>query len=487
MLGTALALALALVISMGIASGGETAPQAPLPSSETTPLPLPEVTPLAALVVASPSRTGITEVRLPIVVTNSTDRMVPADLTAFDELQFAVVDAAGTVHTLDWRRPQRAAMPNHSVRFLEPSMAARWTLGFQVPTAAADDLRFEVRVGTVTHSWQFGNLGGMGPTNGLADIAGTVALLDERFTWQPDVTAMATGVGSLLCGDPMIEAVTHVVGVTFDVENDTASDLIWPAAFDVEGMPVAQWADGTSADMSREAPLPGSPDLPSVSSFAVRIPPRTATSQVMYFASPRDGRFTDPTALPLGVLVNPGGSSTWISLAGAAATVPMSDDLCDLGFLGGPVPFGHTPRVQFEVTADTDPLEPVPPGPEEPNPGTADDESRAAIAEALAAAATFYDDADGSFDTVSETSLTGYATNVEFVGRQVGAATPTVQGVMYFDVLSGNQFIYLVTQSASGRWFCAGLVPHGPVVAYDGDSLHDIEPICLREKSLIGN
>lgn len=473
-------LAVVLVIAGGIASTAATAPRTQDTSDTAAGTPThPTVTPLAGIVAGSTAQPWVTEVRIPVVIENVTDRPLPATLEALGSLAFAMVDAAGDRHRLDNAHPQRAALPNHSVRYLEPGMAARWTIGFRVPTSSATGLILELVDGaSVVASWAIDDLGGPVPVADASRMANLTVGLGAAFEWQPGVTVAAAGVGSLLCGDPEIEVVTQVVAVTFEVGNSSGAEVRWPGVLHGDEASVAQWADGTAADVSMETYVGGEESLPRVSTFAVRIPAGTATTRALVFAAPRDGRFADPSTLPSGVMLAAGSGRVWLSLTGAEASVPISPMFCDLGFFGGPVPFGYSPGAKFDVGGS----EPAP-----PDYLRADAAARSAITEALAGAALFYDRNDQTFAGVTGRDLNAQAPRLSFVSHEVGTFAAGTVATIYFALRPGDdQFLYVATRSASGRWFCGGVTPHKSVTASDGYDLTEISTVCFPTSSVDG-
>lgn len=471
-------LAIALVVSMGIASSGAT-PQpglqdvADVSATDAAVAVAPAITPLAGFSAVSPREPWITEVRIPAIIENVTTETIAADLSILNGLVFTIRDSSGTRHGLDSAHPRRGALPNHSLRYLDPAMAARWTLGFRVPTATAANLILELTAGTETvASWPVDGLSASVPARDATAAARTTVSLNETFTWGPDVETAATQVGSLVCGDPTIETVTHVVAVAFTVDNNGMDEVRWPGYIHRDGASIAQWSDGTAADMKSETYVGDAETLPRVSTFAVRIPAMTGSSRALVFATPRDGRFTDTSTLPEGVILNTSNGKVWLDLTGADATLAMSPTFCDLGFFGGPVPFGFAPGAKFDV------------GGEAPAIDTAAMNAAAQmrITEALAGAALHYDSHGQSFAGISGEDLVATAPRLTFVGHNVGADLTGDSGVVYFDTHDDDdQFIYVATRSASGRWFCAGISPHTSAIAADGPILSEIAGVCFPE------
>lgn len=475
---TSVLLATALVVSMGIASSGAAPPIGLQDTADTGEgiggLGLfPDITPLAGFSVESATEPWITEVRIPVVIENVTTQTMAADLSALSGLEFVVRDSVGVRHGIDSAHPQRGALPNHSLRYLDPSMAARWTLGFRVPTAAATGLVLELVVGaTVAASWDVDALASTVSGAEAVATAWQSVTIGEPLAWGPNVEVTATQVGSLVCGDPAIEPVTQVVAVAFNVRNGSAEEVRWPGYMHRDGASMAQWSDGTAADMKRETFVGDSETLPRVSTFAVRIPALVESERAMVFAAPRDGRFTDTSTLPAGVLLNTMNDKVWLDLSGVDATLNMSPSFCDLGFFGGPLPFGFAPGAKYEV------------GGEAPAADTAamDAAAQMRITEALAGAALHYDSHGESFAGVTGEDLVAQAPRLSFVGQEVGIEPIGVSDVVYFDTRADNdRFIYVATQSASGRWFCAGITPHRAAIAADGFVLADISGICFPE------
>ncbi|MCP3975373.1 MAG: hypothetical protein GY720_12890 [bacterium] len=471
-------LAIALVVSMGIASSGATPLTArqdatDLAGENVATAVTPSITPLAGITSVSPTEPWITEVRIPAIIGNVTAETIAADLSVLDGFVLTIRDSGGVSHGLDSAHPQRAALPNHSLRYLDPAMVARWTFGFRVPTATASNLILELTDGTETvASWQVDRLGPTVPARDAALSSNATVSLAESFMWGPDVEVTATQVGSLVCGDPDIETVTQVVAVAFAVTNSGAAEVRWPGYIHRDGASIAQWSDGTAADMTVETYVGDAETLPRVSTFAVRIPAMAASNRAMVFAAPRDGRFTDTSTLPEGVTLNTSNGRIWLDLAGVEATLPMSPTFCDLGFFGGPVPFGFAPGAKFDVGGEA-PLASA---------SAMDATAQMRITEALAGAALHYDSHSQSFAGISGEDLVAVAPRLTFVGHNVGADLTGASGIVYFDTRSDDdQFIYVATRSESGRWFCAGITPHTSAIAADGLLLSEIAEVCFPE------
>ena len=472
-------MAFALLISGGIGSSGASPPPALQETAETADEPAAAdpaaapVTPLAGSAIVSPSQPWITELRIPVILENTSPVAAPADLSALGGLTFSVRDIAGNIHSLDTARPQRGAQPNHSLRTLEPGMAARWTLGFQVPSTMASGLTLELHFGPeIVASWSVDDLPRSITATTTAAGRGSTVTLGREFDWAPEVAATALEVGSLVCGDPAIETVTQIVAVAFEVTNSGAGEVRWPGYVHRDGASMAQWADGTAADMSMETYVGNSETLPRVSTSAVRIPATVTGRRAMVFAAPRDGRFTDTASLPAGVSLRTDNGPVWLDLAGAKATLPMSPAFCDLGFFGGPVPYSYSPSGKYQV------------GGEAPAADTAvlDKAAQSALTEALSGAALYYDSHGQSFQDLSGEELVARAPGLSFVGHDVGDDLAGAAGTVYFASRpDDNQFLYVVTRSASGRWFCAGITPHRSVLAGDGMDLSKVSDLCYPE------
>ena len=472
---SSLFLAGALVVSLGL-SAGRAAPPVGLQNtsdSATDPVAeaIPAITPLAGFVVVSPTEPWLTEVRIPTIIENVTTETLPADLAALGGLAFVLRDAAGNVHGLDSAHPQRGMLPNHSLRFLDPAMAARWTLGFRVPTATAGTLLLELHRGAeVVASWSVDALSRVASAPNASSAADRVVTIEEPFDWAPEVEATAVEVGSRVCGDPTIETVTQVFTVSFRVDNRSVAEVRWPGFVHRDGASMAQWADGTAADMSIETYVGDEETLPRVSTSAVRIPAMTETTRAMVFAVPRDGRFTDTTTLPVGVLLHTGIDKTWLDLSSVESTLPLSPVFCDLGFFGGPIPFGYSPGAKFAVGGEGAPVDVA----------AFDAAAQMMVTEALAGAALHYDVHGQSFAGVSGEDLVAQAPRLSFVGQDIAADSAGAPGVIYFATRpDDDQYIYVATRSASGRWFCAGVSPHRSAIAADGMDLEAISGLCF--------
>jgi len=470
-------MAVVLLISVGIGSSGASPPLVLQETTDETaaavaPVAMP-VTPLAGFAMASPSQPWITELRVPVILENTSPLAAPADLSALGGLMFSVRDTAGNIHGLDTARPERGAQPNHSLRTLEPGMSARWTLGFQVPTTMASGLILELHFGPeVVASWPIDDLPRLATAGTAAAGTGSAVTLGQEFEWAPDVAATAVELGALVCGDPAIETVTQIVAVAFEVENTTATEVRWPGYVHRDGASMAQWADGTAADMSMETYVGDAETLPRVSTSAVRIPVAVRAQRAMVFAAPRDGRFTNTATLPDGVWLRTGNGDVWLDLSGAKASLPMSPAFCDLGFFGAPVPFSYTPAGKFQVGGE----------PPAADIAVLDITAQQLITEALAGAALYYDSHGQSFQNVTGDELVARAPRLTFVGHDVGDELNGDIGSVYFATRADDdKFLYIITRSASGRWFCSGINPHRSAVSGDGMDLSEVSAMCYPD------
>lgn len=480
---TSLLMAVLLLVSAGIASSGAVTPVAlqetaqPSDTAQTTEgagtAAANPVTPLAGLATVSPSQPWITELRIPMILENTSPLPAPADLSALGGLVFSVRDTAGNIHGLDTARPSRGAQPIHSLDTLEPRMTARWTLGFQVPTTMATGLILELHFGPeVVASWPVDDLPRSNAAANAVLDAESAVTLGQGFSWAPDVAVKALEVGSLVCGDPAIETVTQVVAVAFEVANTSPTEVRWPGYVHRDGASMAQWADGTAADMSMETYVGDAETLPRVSTSAVRIPSTVTSARAMVFAAPRDGRFTNPTTLPAGIALRTDNGPVWLDLSGAEASLSMSPAFCDLGFFGAPLPYSYSPNGKFQVGGEA----PV------ANAEALDRAAEGVITEALAGAALHYDSHGQSFRDLSGADLAALVPGLIFVDHEVGDDLAGEPDNVYFaSPPDDDQFLYLVTRSQSGRWFCAGITPHTSVLSGDGLDLSKVTPRCYPD------
>lgn len=201
----------------------------------------------------------------------------------------------------------------------------------------------------------------------------------------------------------------------------------------------------------------------------------------MVFAAPRDGRFTDTRTLPVGVKLQTDLGTPWLDLTGAVADVAVSPLFCDIGFFGGPIPFGFTPGKKFDVGAG-----PKVGGEDTPiDPATFDERARQALAEGLAAAALYYDGSGQSFSEVAADDLVARAPRLSFVAHDPDSEPPGEVDTVYFALRpDDDRYFYAVTRSRSGRWFCAGVVPHISVVALDAFDLAEITKTCFPDTTV---
>jgi len=104
------------------------------------------------------------------------------------------------------------------------------------------------------------------------------------------------------------------------------------------------------------------------------------------------------------------------------------------------------------------------------------------ITEALAGAALYYDSHGQSFEAVTGDDLVEHAPMVTFVAHDVGDDLAGNPGTVYFATRpNDDDFLYVVTRAASGRWFCAGITPHRSVLSGDGIDLSKISDTCYPE------
>lgn len=403
---------------------------------------------------ASPDVVGFSEVRASVSLRNDSDQFLLFSYGAFagDPLypDLRLKDSTGDLHAPDSGHPARSVAPRADLNVIEPGLAARWTMGFHVPTVSANSMAIElVFGGAILASWDLDTSGGAVDW-GAPQM--TSISLGDAVAWADGVTVTPKEIGSRMCGDPTIEPVAHIFTLAFEVTNDNNVLTDWPGVNEPNVPAIAQWSDGSAADAVLETYVGAAETLGRIGGRGVHFPPGHTADRALMFAAPRDGRLADLETLPAGVLlIPPSGERLWVDLTGVDATIGVSSSFCDLGFAVGPMPYAFTPPAKFQVRGETGLSDPA----------GQDAAAKDLIARALAVVGLYYDGAGQTFENVTSEALEAVETSIDFASHTAEVdldETDDHTGKLYFDTDEENgNFIYLVTQSESGSWFCAGI------------------------------
>ncbi len=476
LIGTAL-VASVLAMSPGIGSAGagsvqlqtatatDTAVQ--LAAGEPFTAPGYAVTVGAARVSRSVDRYGYDRVVVDVAFRNLGDApVVVGDLDRGrfpDGTRLVLVDTNGLAHDVDLLHPLDGARPGADVAAVEAGLGIRWTFGFEIPTNAREG-RFELRRDTVpVAAWPLTT----DPTTTAPVVPeiSTIRLGDE-IPWDDGVRIRPTGIGSLMCGDPTIEPVAHIVTLAVDVTTSTAADYVWPGLRYPDVPAIAQWKDGSAAATVTESAVGGDdPYYRYLGASGVLLPPGTAARRAFVMAAPRDGRFVDVSRLPSGIWLDPpAGDPMWLDLGGVRPTIGVDPSFCDLGGVGAPLPYAFGPGPAFTAPAASD----------------ADLVARSLLRSAVAAAVITYDRGNLTFIGKTTADFAAVAPELEWV--ETGTDTPpsTSIGVISYAVVDTNTF-YTITESGSGRWFCTKLSIGGRPIHGEGSTGAEAAGVCLEK------
>ncbi|MDH3730363.1 MAG: hypothetical protein OES13_04460 [Acidimicrobiia bacterium] len=422
---------------------------------------------------ASPVRSGYSEVRIGLNMKNVGDAdagyRVDGFFTDPAYPRLAIVDGRGRDHRLLPEHSTRALLPGSTLSAVPPGMTARWTVGFQVPTARVDDL--ELTVTGVDGSGSF-DLGSAAAATMTAAPAATPAVsIGDEINWGDELSVSAFDHGSLVCGEPNTQLATQIIAVGFEVGNRTATDVDWPGVRFPENLAIAQWADGTSARMAFETFVGDFDPLLKWAEDAVRIPAggdgAETHKRAMLFAAPRDARLAagNVSDAPIGIWLRPQGTDpVWLELDGPG-TLAMTPSLCDEGNFNFTIPFAFGPGADFVVgLADV-----------APDPVDQDLAARQMLSEALVVAGNFRVNNGGSYDGMTAGGLAALWNGLSYSNGFVGTVGSV--GVSTVQTEAGDIFGILVTESASGQFFCMADGPTG-VTTQGAPSLAELELMC---------
>ncbi len=421
----------------------------------------------AARITRSSDRDGYDRVTVDVAFRNLGD--VPIVIGDLDRGRFpdgarlVFVDANGVAHDVDLLHPLDGARPGADVTAVEAGLGSRWTLGFEVPTSASEG-RFELRRDAIAAAaWPLSTA--PAPATPIVPDVTTIRLGDE-IPWDDGVRIRPTGIGTLMCGDPTIEPVAHIVTLAVDVTTSTATDYVWPGLRYPDVPAIAQWKDGSAAATAAETAVGGDdPYFRYLGAAGVLLPPGTATRRAFVMAAPRDGRFVDVSRLPAGIWLDPpAGDPTWLDLGGVRPSIGVDPSFCDLGGVGAPLPYAFGPGPAFST----------PPAPD------TDLVARSLLRSAVAAAVLTYDRGNLTFIGKTTADFAAVAPELEWV--ETGTETPpsTSIGVVSYAVVDTNTF-YAITESDSGRWFCTKLsIGHRPIHG-EGSTGSEAAGVCLEK------
>lgn len=430
-----------------------TPPPAPQPLGETVMIAGAEVGVDNAFVEPSTELPDISEVRASITLRNGSETPIEylPDAWVATANTLRVKDASGTAYAIDRLHPEVASLQTTNLTTLEPGYAGRWTVGFKVPTRFATGLTLEwTLLGVPIAAWQLS-----GPARPISwDFPpGPTVALGETFTWSDGVEVKAGEMGQLVCGDPAIEAVAHIVTVTLEVSNSNPVAARFPGVLEPDTAASLLWADGSGSDFVLETFVGSSDPLYKPAATTVFIPAGSTYERGMMFSAPRDGRMVDVTATPSSLVLNAPSGTRVLDLTGVSPTIGIDPRFCDLGFRAGPQPHAFGPGLKFDVRGEGIFANPV----------VQDQMARELLDRVLAGASLFYDANRQSFDRLTSASLLAFTPGANIFDHTAGETTLTsAVGRVYIDTDPDNDdFIYVVTQSGSGSWLCTGIFAYG--------------------------
>ncbi len=301
-----------------------------------------------AFTVESPVRPGWNELRVSVVIRfgASTGFYSGAALTGehgYPELQ--AVDSSGSVRTLGPEYPRFNQVQGSNLTYQPPWIPARWTLGFQVPTSFVAESLQAVMHGTVVATWDL-TAAGKAASAWRQPLEFTSARFGDELDWEEDVEITPLAAATEVCGDPQYGHVTTLTSVWFEITNAGLEDALWPNVHYPETWAIAIWDDGASArvrvdtldgvlldsdDETDEEIAAAAEEQASrqLTPEMVAVPPFQSIRQVADFAVHRDGRFVDPAAGPIALVIYPpNGSQIWLDLSGVQLIEIIDDEQC---------------------------------------------------------------------------------------------------------------------------------------------------------------
>ena len=455
-------------------AGPGAVPVLPLGARYTTPAW--DIEAQAAFAAASPSRVGWTEVRVSVALGNNGPSPLRFSETAFVDgdgyPRLVLTDSADFARPLRLTRPHHTSVPGSNLITIPTGLTARWTVGFQVPTDATEELILVARdaAGTPLAAWDL--TVAQAPVDWEPPAGLEVVLAGETIPWTPVIAAIPGDYGTLVCGDPLVEHITQVFVLEMNVTNlSLADDMLWPGPRYPATAAVAQWPDGGTAAGWIETYIGNFDPLYKPWFDSVFLPPSEGTvyKRGLVFAVPRDGRMGPVDDVPQGVQLNlPDGTAVWLELAEEDATLPVSPQFCDDGFIEPPVPFAYAPSVPYLVG---------PAGPPPPTIEELDTAARELLGEALTVTARYHSSSGGTFQGISVAALQSIWPAVTFA---TGSSAADV-GVVGFDVITTDEIV-LVTESASGLFLCVGAEIDLPLVFGEGETAAEAALNCTVEE-----
>ncbi len=278
-----------------------------------------EIEVLDVFLDASLFRFGYDEVRVSVAFVTAGDPL-PYAFDAFTGVQgfpmLQLRDAAGEVWESPVTRPGSNMFPGSTLHTIESNIPANWTVGFDVPQSASDEMSVEaVWNGNVVASWDL-NSSPSEPAGWDTPPGASEALPGDTIEWSDDIDITIVGHLLQVCGIPEIERVTSFYVLNLEVENLSDRDALFPDVRFPESLGTAVWADGSSARYSvpitYSDPLIDSGILPNLRNVEqLIIPPRTTVTIGLAFPVPRDGRLVDPEQTPNAVLLNATAGGRW--------------------------------------------------------------------------------------------------------------------------------------------------------------------------------
>jgi hypothetical protein len=434
-----------------------------------------QLTPHSLLTAAS-TRPGFAELRLGIHLLN--DGLTPIALSDYGlpdtegRVNLFIQDSKANRWPIDLLQPLNGSRPGSEVIELEPGLGTRWTLGFQVPTDLVATSRLILVIdGTRVSEWDL-STANVGVEYAPPPIS-TVAI-GAQFPWDVQQRATVTGIGSMVCGDPAIEPVAHIITVAMEVENSAGTEYVWPGVQFPDVPAIAQWGDGSSARLTLETFVGEDPGFfHYLGGAGVVLPPLETVQRAFVMAAPRDGRFVDISTLPDGIWLRPpaaAGGAIWVDLSTAAPSIGIDPAMCDLGELPSPIPYAFSPSPKFTVLGE---------GPF-PDPAAQDLAARELLRSALAAAGIYFDGHAQTFASATADAMQAIAPNLTWASHTAGSSLPATVGTAWFAVSSADQNdFYVITMSASGTWFCNLMTAYSSTSSFSGPTSTETAALCI--------
>jgi hypothetical protein len=396
-----------------------------------------------------PNRPGYSQILVGVILKNTSPAQYVYNDLGFPTLPGRpelIVRAGNGVYPIDLLHPVVGARPGSDVTAINPGMTVRWTYGYQVPTSALGDPELElVSDEGLLATW---DLNAPPVEVGFAPVDADLIAIGDQISWDEKVRVSATSYGSLVCGDPTIEPVAHIIAVVFEVTNTNETEYLWPGVSTPRTPAIAQWSDGGAARFVLDTYVGDQEVLHKPDAATTVFPPSTTLERALLMAAPRDGRFVDLARMPLGVwLYPPNEEARFLVLSEVAPSLGIDPAFCDLGFLGAPIPYAFGPSPRFVFGGE---------GPF-PNPIELNDQAQLLLTNALAAAGMYFEANGFTFAGVTTSDLTQYGPNITWQETAAGSSIATAIGEVYWDAVDSDVF-FVMTESAAGAWFCANTI-----------------------------